>query len=107
MDDLHSHIQQTFSAFSGYDDYDAQLTLWAWQRRASAAEATRIWRASRPPEHCSQCKRRRTPGKKVCWRHLEIDRERARARYAANPERERERTRTRMAAKRAATRKAA
>ena len=44
MDDLAEHIQQTFSAFMGYDELDAQLTLWCYRKAQDQREAAREYR---------------------------------------------------------------
>lgn len=57
--DLSSFVQQQFSAFSGYDEYDAQLSIWAHMRRHAAADRAprhdtnavqrvAAWRAANP-----------------------------------------------------------
>ena len=79
--DLHEHIQQTFAAFMGSDDYDAQLTLWCWQRRHEQREADRDWKA----------------------RNRQREAERLHEHYLANRERILQRNRADAAAKVAAT----
>ena len=44
MDDLAEHIQQTFSAFMGYEEADIQLTLWCIRKVQDQREAAREYR---------------------------------------------------------------
>ena len=96
--DLHEFVQGQFAAFAGYDEYEAQLTIWAHMQRSKNHDAiqdwrwrhpeivrgyTRNWRARRPADQCSQCSSKHLPGRKTCQVHLERDRARAAARYAA------------------------
>jgi len=102
MDDLHDHIQQTFAAFMGYDEYDQQLTIWCYRQKHAERErhqspwvklakrrwqkrnrhilraADRRWRQRLPADEC-WCRAKRVPGRKLCAEHLQRERLRAAA----------------------------
>ena len=80
--DLTEHIQQTFSAFSGADEYEQQLTLWCYRRAENLTMIALPWAAL-------TAEQRRT--KKQRWRDKHPDKARAQWRRSTQAYRARKR----------------